>query len=326
MPPMPFEKHVMRQIPCAAYANPDAALYVGPGALISPELFEEELRALARWRSAGGLPPRPVVVDPRAQLITEDFIERERNTELATRIGSTSAIAGEGIGAAQAARVMREPGCLPVSESPYTRPGWRDRIVVAEIDRVLNQPAIRDGVLLEGTQGTGLSLTTGCFPYVTSRNTTTAGLCADAAFAPANVGRVILVVRTHPIRVAGSSGPFHRDSEEISWERIGIDPRRERTTVTGRVRRVATFSHDQVAASVDVNGATEIALMFADHLDPSVFGMNAIHWDEHPLLSRFIDEIEARCGIPVSMCGTGPHTMIDNPDRPCEPAPPRGSA
>lgn len=301
-------KHVMQQIPCAAYANPHGQLLIGPGAQISPDIFLRELNALDAWRTERQMGPTRVYVDPRAHLITPDHIEREQATDLAARIGSTSTVAKEGIGAAQAARVMREAECVTMAEVRDFHPcvSVRDTVrMVADIRRKT------DGkILLEGTQGTGLSLTTGFFPYTTSRNTSAAGLAADAGIAPMAIKRVILVMRAYPIRVAGASGPFYPDSEEITWDRINIDPEDERTTVTKLVRRVATFSMRQAVEAVRINGATEIALTFADYLVPEMAGVQDPTTPFPRRLRNLIDDIQQATDVPVSMVGTGPNSLI----------------
>jgi adenylosuccinate synthase len=300
------EKHVMQQIPCAAYANPSAHLYIGPGAQISPDIFRAELYRLDAWREGRGLKRRRVVVDPRAHVITLEHIEREQRSGLAERIGSTSTIAKEGIGAAQAARVMREDGCVMAED-------WFDvdRNDLVQIEPVPPLINVYPSVLLEGTQGTGLSLTTGPFPYTTSRNTTAAGLCADAGMAPNRLTRVILVCRSYPIRVAGNSGPFYEGSQEIAWSDIGVDPENERTTVTKLVRRVATFSVEQVAEAAMVNGATEIALTFADYLDPEIAGQSGERVEApQGKVHSLVREIEEATGLVVRYIGTGPHSVL----------------
>lgn len=308
------EKHVMQQLPCAAYANPDATLYLGPGAQISHEILNNEMEKLAAWREGRGLPRWPrIVMDPRAHVINEEHIAREQQSGLAERIGSTSTIAKEGIGAAQAARVMRDESCWTAGAMYYDDNAADSGLMLDYVPNLINRAAWdREGVLLEGTQGTGLSLTTGPFPFVTSRNTTAAGLCADSGMAPTELDRVILVVRSYPIRVAGPSGPFAYGSTEIDWRDIGIDPEKERTTVTKKVRRVATFSMQQVYEAAMMNGATEIALMFADYLDPSIAGVQGI--DPGHIKGRvgeFIDEVEQAVGLPITMVGTSPYTIID---------------
>ncbi len=307
------EKHVMQQIPCAAYANPDAEVCVGPGALISPKIFGQELRFLADWRRERGLDPKLVRVDYRAHVIHEEQIEEEGRSGLGDRIGSTSTRAREGIGVAQADRVMRERRCrIAGSELGGSAfPEW-DLICIGNVPEFIH----RSGwdTLLEGTQGTGLSITTGLFPYLTSRNTTAAGLCADAGVAPTSLDRVILVARTFPIRVAGNSGPFASPSRELDWSEVGIDPENERTTVTKLLRRVATFSMPQLKEACYLNGATEIALMFADYLDPALAGASNeddYNLDDYPAVAELVRAIERDCDVPVTMVGTGRNTILD---------------
>lgn len=330
-----WEKHVMQQLPCAAYANPDATLYVGPGALISLEIFIREMVTLAKWRRECGLPVMPpIFVDPRAHVITQEQIDAEQETDLAERIGSTSTIAKEGIGTAAADRVLRAARCVRVGDAKalemfqteFRRRAEDDPaidstiaaevgITVRDVPMSLARDRIKMGnyhILLEGTQGTGLSNTTSFFPYCTSRNTTVAGLCADAGVAPTHVDRVILVCRTYPIRVAGNSGPFFKGSQEITWDDLDINPENERTTVTKKVRRVATFSMEQVEEAVILNGATEIALTFADYIDPTITGQRGgeVSLRKWSAVQSLVEQIEEVTQVPVTMIGTGPHSVI----------------
>jgi adenylosuccinate synthase len=306
-------KHVMQQIPCAAYANPWASLYIGPGAQITPEIFERELQELFLWRYERGYGALDLIVDRRAHVITDEHVEREQQSDLAARIGSTSTIAKEGIGAAQAARVMREEGCM-LAEEYYGVDAANGRFEVGDVPRRLAADNVHGRkVLLEGTQGTGLSLTTGFFPYVTSRNTTAAGLCADSGVPPAMVEDTILVARTFPIRVAGNSGPFWPDSEEVTWESLGVDSEKERTTVTKLVRRVATFSHDQLAEAVRLNGATKLALTFCDYLGVPFESDQLTESDlaDYPALDALVQDVEENHPGLLCYFGTGPSTVAD---------------
>ena len=300
-------KRVMQQLPCAAYANPNAELYVGPGALISPEILLTELQGLASFRKLMGMEPPMINVDARAHVIQQCHIDREQESDLAERIGSTSTIAKEGIGAAQAARVERMANVVTAEEWLTRNPDAR--MLLRDVPTAL----YGEDVLMEGTQGTSLSLTTGRHPYITSRNTTAAGLCADCGVAPMLLDRVIMVCRTYPIRVAGSSGPFWAESEEIRWSDIGVEEDRERTTVTKKIRRVATFSMEQIIEGVILNGATEIALTFCDYLDPSIAGESGVWGEdlgEYEAVEELVLGIEQYTGVAVTMLGTGPDSVV----------------
>lgn len=321
--PDTVEKHVVQQLPVAAYANPVARLYIGPGAVISADVLSREIDENVAWRQERQLPRLELGIDHRAHLVCQKHKTEEDASGLADRIGSTSATAREGIGAATAARVMRDP------DRCFTATAWASTMNWAGAERrwllvdVPQQLRREPSILLEGTQGYGLSLTTGDFPYVTSRNTTTAGLLADCGLPPQRLTRVVVVMRTYPIRVAGNSGPFHHDSYETKWGHLGVDPETERTTVTKKIRRVATFSYEQAKEAIEVNGGTEVALMFADYTCPSLRGVWGIHRDPSTVpgsgagmfeLELMVQRIER--WAPVTMVGTGPWTMITRPKTP----------
>jgi adenylosuccinate synthase len=176
--------------------------------------------------------------------------------------------------------------------------------------------AYRNGhrILLEGTQGTALSLFHGHYPHVTSRDTTTNGTLAEAGIGPRRLRRVILVARTYPIRVKspdtdGATSGFM--SQEITYEelvqRSGVPLQEIQTTETSSVsqrqRRIAEFDWDLLRRSVELNGATDIALTFADYLD--VENQKAQRYDQlTDDTIRFIEEVERVSGIPISLIST----------------------
>ena len=214
------------------------------------------------------------------------------NGTLHARIGST----GEGVGACRHARMRRKAGEFlryrDLSDARGLRMCGSQRILGAH------------SILLEGTQGFGLSLIHGDWPNVTSHDTTAAQLLADAGVPPTRLDRVVLVARTMPIRVAGNSGPLHG---ETSWDdlssRLGR-PVLERTTVTKKVRRIGEWDQDLVDEAVRVNGATEIALTFLDYLSPEDANKRTFA-SLSPRSRNFITNLEDRHAIPVTMMGTG---------------------
>lgn len=307
------EKILTQQLPCAAYAHPDAGLALGPGALLSGQILQRELTRCREFRVRHRLPPLQLYVDHRAHLIQPVHIKREAEGDLGERIGSTSARAGEGIGEAQAARVLRATSARRVCQGDL--PEGAQLVDVAELIYLSRA----EGVLLEGTQGTSLSLTTGEWPYVTSRETSASGLAADCGVGPRELDRIVMVCRAHPIRVAGNSGNFWPDSRELSWEQLGLPE--ERTSVTRLPRRVALFSPAQVEYNARLNSATELALTFADYLDPELHGRTRALIQAERDSSRsglLIDLIEALTGLPLTMIGTGPGSVarVDPISRP----------
>jgi hypothetical protein len=119
-------------------------------------------------------------------------------------------------------------------------------------------------IMLEGTQGALLSLHHGMYPYVTSSDTNAAQLAADAGLPPSAVEHTHLVVRTHPIRVAGNSGPTGGD--ELQWDLFpGVTP--ERTTVTKNIRRIFTFSYADLQKAIMLNDPCGIWVTFGDYID-----------------------------------------------------------
>ncbi|HAV79572.1 MAG TPA: adenylosuccinate synthase, partial [Erythrobacter sp.] len=159
-------------------------------------------------------------------------------------------------------------------------------------------------VMLEGTQGTELSIHHGRYPHVTSRETSSSGCLADAGVSFDVVRDVIMVVRTYPIRVGGPSGAMGQviDFETIQ-ERSNIPieefDKTERGTVSGRKRRVAEFDWARIRRSAQLNGATKIALTFADY-----FGVENREATDYASLNEqtqaFIRKLEMVTGVPVA--------------------------
>jgi adenylosuccinate synthase len=118
------------------------------------------------------------------------------------------------------------------------------------------------------------------------------------------VGKVVLVVRTYPIRVGGESGPIGLETSfseiaKSSGVALAEIERTEIGTVSGKTRRIAHFNWEQVRKSALLNGATDIALTFADYLGIG----NRAATDFETLLpptQKFIRDIERVTGCPVS--------------------------
>jgi adenylosuccinate synthase len=289
VPTVPPTTH--RSLPSGTLANPRARLLIGPGAVLSVPTLLEEIRR-------SGVDPARLAVDPRAMLIDDADVAAE--VALVGAIGST----GQGVGAATARRISgRSGGVRLAGSAPELKPYLRDAAEVLDDAYARNRR-----IMLEGTQGTALSLIHGPHPHVTSRDTTAAGCLAEAGINPRRVRRVVVVCRTYPIRVGGPSGPI---AQEIEWEevadRAGLPLAEllgtEVGSVTHRQRRVGEFDWALLRTAAELNGATDIALTFADYHRPRNRG--AYRYDQLDRETiRFVEEVESVAGSPVSLIAT----------------------
>ncbi len=274
-----------------------ARLLLGPGTVIDLETLLKEIAEC-------GVDADRLSIDPKAMMISEQ--DRDAEARLIDSISST----GRGVGSATARRIMGrgEPDLRLARDVSELRPYLRDA------ERVLDEALTRNQrILLEGTQGTGLSLYHGDYPYVTSRDTTVAGCLAEAGIPPSRVRKVIMVCRTYPIRVqnpeGGTSGPM---SQELTLndiaKRSGKDPkeleRTEITSTTRRKRRIGEFDWVLLRKAALLNGPTDIALTFTDYL--SARNEKAKRFEQlEPETISFIHEVERVAGARVSLIATG---------------------
>jgi adenylosuccinate synthase len=300
------EKWVARSIPCG-WINPEAKLYIGPGAMVDLGVLMSELAEIQE-RGDPDIADR-LMVDYRATIITEAQHLSEGGTkgDAHRLIGST----GEGVGLARMSRINRD-ALIPSGQAPYAflraetqaKVFEAEGIEVGDVSRALCEHIEGgDEVLLEGTQGSGLSLTLGPWPYCTSADTNAAQLASDAGISPSDVLETILVARTFPIRVAGNSGPLE---DEVTWEEVGQPE--ERTTVTKKVRRVGRWNTQQVIEAVRVNHPALLVVTFMDYLYPEIAGVT--DWaDLSDGALLWLSLVQEQTGASILGVGTGPRSL-----------------
>lgn len=241
-PSVDMVRVVTRQLPVAAYHRPGSFVYLNGGAVIDPNVLKPEvLESRAN-----------VFVHPNAAIIEPDHMDD---------VPSLKAVAstGKGVGQALARRVLREPNIARLHHQAL-RP--------AEVS-VVNWNWEKDIVFVETAQGFSLGLLSPEFyPYTTSRETTVMQALADARIPAQELRKVIMTLRTYPIRVGntkdGESGGWYSDQTEITWEAIGVSP--ELTTVTKRVRRVATWSPIQFIQAIEANRPDALFINFLNYI------------------------------------------------------------
>ena len=227
---------------------------IGPGAVFCPDRLNQEIAD--SWDI---LQSKRIIIHPNACVLNEGHRETERNS--LSKISSTM----QGSAAAVVQKMMRDGKNSPLArDMDKGHPLYRYVVTHAEW-RYHVRSAYR--ILAEGAQGYSLSLNSEFWPHCTSRDCTPARFMADMGLPLGYLNKVIGTARCHPIRVGntsdGYSGNPYSDQLELSWEELGQKP--ELTTVTQRVRRVFSFSIEQMENAIQDCQPDEIFLNFCNY-------------------------------------------------------------
>lgn len=249
------EKVILKMLPVSSLFSKNSLIYFCAGAIIDPDVLIREIKER-------GISEDRIRIHPRASIV-EDIDREEERVEGSSTEGLASTQMGTG--RALSRKVNRTStlaeGCNLLSKY----------ISKVDVGYLLDQGCTG---LMEVPQGLGLSINSGLsYPYCTSREVTVSSALTDAGLHPHYLGKVIMVLRTLPIRVGnivkdgevvGWSGPFYEDSKEVSWDDLALIP--ERTTVTNRIRRVATFSFKQYKEAINLLRPDYVVLNFSNYL------------------------------------------------------------
>ncbi len=270
----------VRMLP-SGFLNKNARVMIGPGVVVNPDVLLKEIEDFgASGRS---------FIDNHCGIIEEKHLTSDSKGELKEKIGST----GSGTGPANADRAMRVLKMAKEIDSLSS-------LLTDVAGEVNSAIAAKENVLVEGTQGTFLSLWHGTYPFVTSKDVTASGICADIGLGPKNVDEVIVVFKSYVTRVG--TGPLANElsleeAEKKGWSEFG--------TVTGRQRRAADFDFDLARRAIMLNSATQISITKLDVLFPECAGKTS--YDEISSEAKsFIENIEEKLNTPVTIIGTGP--------------------
>jgi adenylosuccinate synthase len=270
----------VRMLP-SAVLNSETKLLIGAGVLVTPGILKDELQKYNAEKRT--------IIDSHCGIIHESHIKRDmEDAHLKKVVGTT----GTGTGPANSDRALRILNLAKDINELKSYLGNVSDIVNESIDE--NQ-----SVIIEGTQGTFLSLYHGDYPFVTSKDVTASGICSDIGIGPKKVDDVILVFKAYVTRVGG--GPLENEitideASKLGWLEYG--------SVTGRQRRASPFNMELAKKSVMINSATQIAVTKLDVVFPDCAGLK-----EYPKLSSqaksFIEKIEDTVGVKVVLIGTG---------------------
>jgi adenylosuccinate synthase len=280
--------------------EPHVQAVIGNGLVVNPVRFLEEVDGL---RAAGiHIDGNNLLLSDHAHVIFPYHVEEEKlgDEGSATAIGTT----GRGIGPCYQDKVSRTNGIrvrellhpdhlrrrlrgiVPRKNAVFRAlmPSARQFDPDALCDEYLGhaerlRPHIEDtqvvlqralqakkNILFEGAQGSLLDVDHGTYPFVTSSNSSTAGVWSGSGVPARNLTRVIGVVKAYTTRVG--RGPFPTeldDGPDGTGERIRRTGR-EYGTVTGRPRRCGWFDAVAVRHTARLGGVDELAIMLLDVL------------------------------------------------------------
>ncbi|MGF1579181.1 MAG: adenylosuccinate synthase [Gemmataceae bacterium] len=273
---------------------------IGNGVVVHPVKFIEEVEQL---RAADLAPEGRLLLSDRAHVIFPYHMEEERLNELGQN-GEAIGTTRRGIGPCYADKVsrvcgirvgeLRDPAHLrkrmesvvprknrilkalgdsavqfdvaDLSEE-YNRHATSIVPFVADTTRVLIEAYKNNKrILFEGAQGSLLDVDHGTYPYVTSSNSTTAGVWSGSGFPARNLNRVLGVIKAYTTRVGNGAFPTELDDGPAG---IGEQIRRagkEYGTVTGRPRRCGWLDLVACRYTSLVSGVDRLAIMLLDVL------------------------------------------------------------
>jgi adenylosuccinate synthase len=282
---------VHKVLPSGIFSSGIRNVMIGPGAVFDPERLHQEVDRAEKWIGGKGA---TVYVHRASTPLTPEMKNAEQ-TSTVTRIASTA----QGSMMAQFAKMGRDPENPVISGFSYTPPESLPIKVVSNREWLGIMYASHN-ILAEGSQGYSLGISQDFWPYVTSRDCLPARMMSDMAIPLPFLSNddIIGVARTYPIRVGntdmGNSGGHYEDQVETTWQAIGQQA--EITTVTGRVRRLFTFSNQQF----------EEALMACC---PGEVFMNFMNYVPIPKRAAFTKKVSIMCrkhGAVLKYLGYGP--------------------
>jgi adenylosuccinate synthase len=286
-------KHVLHQIPSGIFRNTIKNV-IGNGVVLDPVIFKKEIEKLApfniNFKDNLWISNKAQLILPTHRLLDAAYEKSKGNK----KIGSTL----KGIGPTYQDKVARlglrvgdvfydsfkekyeklvgiHKMTLDFYQYDYTELEEAEKTFfealeylktfnVSSTEYLINNE-LKEGksVLAEGAQGSLLDVDFGSYPFVTSSNTMTAGVCTGLGVAPNSIRKVYGIFKAYCTRVG--SGPFPTelfDEDGTELQKVG----NEFGATTGRPRRCGWLDIPALKYVVMINGVTELFMMKADVL------------------------------------------------------------
>ena len=286
-------KHILHQIPSGIFRSHTKNL-VGNGVVLDPVIFKNELDKLSPY---GIDLKKSLFVSKKAQLILPSHRLLDACYEKSkgdNKIGSTlkgigptyqDKIARLGIRVGdiisadfekkyrdlvdQHEKILKSYGFeydLPEVEKPFFEAiNFFKTLNLVDTEYLVNNSLkVNKKVLAEGAQGSLLDIDFGSYPFVTSSNTTTPGVCTGLGVAPSRIGKVYGIFKAYCTRVG--SGPFPTELEDATGDKLREEGH-EFGSTTGRPRRCGWLDLPALKYAIMINGVTDLIMMKVDVLN-----------------------------------------------------------
>ncbi len=286
-------KHVLHQIPSGIFRE-NTKNIIGNGVVLDPIIFKKEIDALKKFNIE---PFYNLFISKRAQIILpthrllDAAFEKSKGDE---KIGSTL----RGIGPTYQDKIARtglrvgdiiaddfreryekrkerhlsilnlhnfNHDLETLEEEFFEALEFLKKFKLVDTEYLINQSlAAHESVLAEGAQGSLLDIDFGSYPYVTSSNTTCAGVCTGLGLAPSKIGQVYGIFKAYCTRVG--EGPFPTELHDNIGEKLRKQGH-EFGATTGRSRRCGWIDLPALKYAIMINGVTQLIIMKIDVLD-----------------------------------------------------------
>lgn len=286
------EKFVLHTIPSGIFHHKIGNI-IGNGVVINPITLLSEIRNL---EAAGINVKSKLYIAKKASLILPTHIELDKASEQKrgdAKIGSTL----RGISPAYMDRTgrnalkigeifssnfiekynsLRDKHLEMISSMGYTadlsaEKAWIESLELLknysfiDCEQYVNQQ-LQQGkkILAEGAQGAMLDIDYGTYPFVTSSNTITGGVCAGLGVAPQKIKEVYGITKAYCTRVG--SGPFPTELHDEIGEKLRKEGG-EFGATTGRPRRCGWIDFVALRYACMLNGVTKLCITKIDVLN-----------------------------------------------------------